>query len=1100
MDSKNDQGPGLNNIPNPSELMRARHPDLFSDTRLDKSVSLPKAIFEYHLDTLTSRKQEYEFEHFCRKLAEKEICPNLRVQTGPTGGGDSKVDTETYPVAEEISERWWIGEPLAGAERWAFAFSAKKTWSSKVKKDVDNILSTEREYKRIYFFTNQFVSDKKRSEREDKLSEQAGLPVHIVDRAWIVEKVYDNNHLDMAISTLGIEGAGSERLRCTGPRDTEWLAELQELDEQVADATRYRGARYQLVEDCLRSAIIARGLERPRSEVESRFAQADRLANEMDYHHQRMRIAYNRAWTAHWWYEDYSAFNQFYDEVEQYLNGSDQASEVERLVNLWLLLPPSVAGGRISAQDAKIELRQQSLTAMLQAIADDPARPNNALQARTGLTLIKITEAISRDADAQLDACWAELAQIVSDSATLGSYPVERLATLVQELGQFIDNAAFDALYEKVVDAVRLRRSEGEAGEAYSERGSQKLQQDKPYEAIKWFGRAEELLQKDEYRADLVIALTGSSYAYERVGLLWAARNKILAAVDRSLAVFAEDGEIVPALLLTSQRLGWIELQLGRIPHLLMAMSLASFAARHLKFTAERQASIGEEVRMQEAVLGIHLLNIPFESLPAVSQLPDALERLGLTNARLALLFALGQKEIIYEEGYFAADKSWESLQILFEQWQDQPAANDIPPHPVLVDGPTSVLRSTILGSEIVIDTPNNPTSFGVAESLLGALESFLATSDEGDLFPHKERINIVLRASIELVGNPEIHFSDEDGTQAEIVHPDNLTFSTAKDALEFRHWLRDTVVSLFCRQFFIHDVEAWLSKVAGEERAFSRAFMLGDVLTIGQNVLGDKPQFHLVDWLEREDKVYEQLRIVPWRAAKTSEAPDRSGPWTPGSGQPPGNLIDRSGLKHTERRVMSPIDVALWNRAKWRGTIYGEQEGSPPFLGFMFENGDAGQAIFRAWLDRWGNEDADDSLRVAIIRGLSIKNPTHYAVTIGPNFDRLEKSNGKAILMVSRINRMEPTSSENLDRFVHNYQQFGGYLLMPAHMGPPPNFFFKFFLAMRKVHIRQAWQISENDPDMSVLQEDDDPIIPPMVLDPPVNRALARIRAFRQR
>jgi hypothetical protein len=32
------------------------------------------------LETLTNRKQEYEFEHFCRKLAEKEICPNLRVQ------------------------------------------------------------------------------------------------------------------------------------------------------------------------------------------------------------------------------------------------------------------------------------------------------------------------------------------------------------------------------------------------------------------------------------------------------------------------------------------------------------------------------------------------------------------------------------------------------------------------------------------------------------------------------------------------------------------------------------------------------------------------------------------------------------------------------------------------------------------------------------------------------------------------------------------------------------------------------------------------------------------------------------------------------------
>lgn len=113
-------------MPNPRDLMRSRHPDLFSDSEVDTSRHLPKAVFEYHLDTLTSRKQEYEFEHFCRKLAEKEICPNLRVQTGPTGGGDSKVDTETYPVAEEIAERWWVGEQGAAKERWAFAFSAKE--------------------------------------------------------------------------------------------------------------------------------------------------------------------------------------------------------------------------------------------------------------------------------------------------------------------------------------------------------------------------------------------------------------------------------------------------------------------------------------------------------------------------------------------------------------------------------------------------------------------------------------------------------------------------------------------------------------------------------------------------------------------------------------------------------------------------------------------------------------------------------------------------------------------------------------------------------------------------------------------------------------
>lgn len=81
----------------PSEFMRKRRPGYYSDSTVISDPSFSRESFEYHLETLTSRKQEVEFEHFCRRLAQKELCPNLLPQTGPTGGGDSKVDSETYP-------------------------------------------------------------------------------------------------------------------------------------------------------------------------------------------------------------------------------------------------------------------------------------------------------------------------------------------------------------------------------------------------------------------------------------------------------------------------------------------------------------------------------------------------------------------------------------------------------------------------------------------------------------------------------------------------------------------------------------------------------------------------------------------------------------------------------------------------------------------------------------------------------------------------------------------------------------------------------------------------------------------------------------------
>jgi hypothetical protein len=70
------RSPDLNSL-RPSEFMRARHPHLFSDTEIIEHAYLDRAVFDHHLETLTNRKEELMFERFARKLAEKEICPNL---------------------------------------------------------------------------------------------------------------------------------------------------------------------------------------------------------------------------------------------------------------------------------------------------------------------------------------------------------------------------------------------------------------------------------------------------------------------------------------------------------------------------------------------------------------------------------------------------------------------------------------------------------------------------------------------------------------------------------------------------------------------------------------------------------------------------------------------------------------------------------------------------------------------------------------------------------------------------------------------------------------------------------------------------------------
>ncbi|MBW8457615.1 MAG: hypothetical protein K0M58_04110 [Thiobacillus sp.] len=1094
-----------NVFPSPRELMRSRHPDLFSDSVVEERPIFARPVFEYHLETLTARKEEYQFEHFCRLIAEKEICPNLRVQTGPTGGGDSKVDSETYPVAKEISNRWWLGEPSGGSERWAFAFSAKKAWKPKLEADVDNILSTQRDYKRIYFFTNQFVSDKSRASAEDALTKKAGIPVHIVDRSWLVDRVYSHGHLQLAISALQIDDASAERKARLGPKDTERLADLDELDAQISDPSRYAGAQYQLIEDCVRAAKLARSLDKHRHEVESRFAMADRLAQELAIPQQQLRVAYHRAWTAHWWFEDYAEFLRFYEEVEHFALRSQEAQDQERLLNLNHLLVAIDKRGVLPKDKTRVDDRRAALTKHLELLEADAARPNNALFARMLRTFARLTDLMRSNDLSAVGGIWTDLEAIAQESKQLGQFPFESLSSMAHEMGKMFDSPGFDSLYEVVVDIERQRISDGEAGESFKARGLQKLKNSKPYEAIRWIGRAEELFAKDEYQRELILTLAAGSYAYQEAGLLWAARNKLLVAIERAFRMLSTEGELPLIAFHLLRRLTWIELQLGRVPQILQSLVWTGHCANLVKFEEDGEDDDkGPDVTMSmHAVFGMHFLNVPFNRLSALEQLPDALQRLGLDVPRTAVLYALGHEKRVNEEAFSDGPKTPAELRDFFEKWQDQPARQDMPAEPTLNEGPRTTLRSIILGTEFVIDCPNDPTSVGVAESLLGAIEAFLSTSDEEDLLPHAERTVIRLRKVKEQATGPTFDWIEGTaGVHAEILTGENVTFDDAEALMQFTDFLGQTTAKIAARCFVIRAPKEWMTRVAGDERGLARATMLGNALAIGRNLYGGDAKVRLTDWIDADDKYYDCLRDQYWRPSTIAAAGSSvQGPVKRGEGPPPKELFDTSQRKHTERRVLSPINVPIWDQAGWGGTLYGWSGSSPPFTGLMFRNMEAASRIFAEWSARFGQADKDDDLRIAIITGISKANPTHYAVIVGPNIDRIERTLGtsKTFVLVSRVNRMTPETNKNLDAFLKEFDKYGAYYLMPAKLpdkpGEVPDLESGQYLLKGHIHVRPAWQIGEHDYDMVALDVDEEPVIPDGITDAPVLKAMARKR-----
>ena len=148
--------------------------------------------------------------------------------------------------------------------------------------------------------------------------------------------------------------------------------------------------------------------------------------------------------------------------------------------------------------------------------------------------------------------------------------------------------------------------------------------------------------------------------------------------------------------------------------------------------------------------------------------------------------------------------------------------------------------------------------------------------------------------------------------------------------------------------------------------------------------------------------------------------------------------------------------------------------------LGIMFEDSHAGQAIFRSWIKKWGDEDKDNSLRVTIVTGLTKKNPVEYAIAVGPNIPEITDQEEKWFTFVSRICRMMPDNPAHLDKFLAAYKRAGIFFLIPAQMDAnEPKLFPELAIAKKQLVVRQAWEIGENDFDAHILKDGDEPAGP---------------------
>lgn len=1047
-------------------------------------------MLEYHFETLTSRSQETEFEGFARALIKLEICPNLLPQTGPTGGGDSKVDSETYPVAEALEHTWHIGvASRASSERWAFAFSAMKKWRPKLKSDIAKIAGTDRGYAKAFFVTNQYVRDKDRGELEDELREKHEIDVRILDRTWILDTVFDNGRQELAIEKLGISPQIRKERRL-GPLDFQRVTELARLESRIQESASDQIVGFVTVDDCIEAAVISRELERPLSETEGRFSRAENMAAKYGSLHQRIRCAYDRAWTTFFWFEDIPKFAELYEVVESHAKDSQAIYDLELLTNLWMLLHGH-------AQDLTDYERHTSfLIDQLTAQSANKETPSAALQARAFLSNIAMARAAAKQES--LDHHLREFSKIIKESKGLVGFPLLSLAETLMALGEFLGVVPqFDTLHGELVEVVARRKGEVEGARLRVQRAEQQLDLDRPVDAICTIGKALHCLAKEESQLDFCRALHACACAYERIGLLWAARGTMLAAASVSMSKFWKYQDVTPAQAFCLRRLKWIELQLGRIPQALSWHEIDSSIRGVLIAQGYDEEALKRGSMEFDAALGLLLLKTDFCELNEIINLPDQLSSMGLDLASVALLYALGH-DTEFQTGTNTELEGHDDV-TLFTAWRDLPAGEDLPEFPNLCNRAKVELRTSVLGCEFDVTIPNESPFIELGESLLAAIESALATGLVRRIVAREPKFTVTVKQS-EFCKNPVEFAADDESDYPHLTvlcrkfDPDGICLD---QQLELKKHLADMVASTIA-YVVIPDKER-VEQLFREDVAISRAIDFTGSFQVLGNVLGKDRKHYVSSWCSKNHEEYKVKRERAWDAdcPNVITKPEHVEFAKLGETRPSEEDFARrmQTTRLNKMKTLSLIREPLWNKANWNGLGVVAVKGYTPILTLTFQKREPAKQIFRLWEKEIGEIDEAEALRVCIIRHINKQCPHHYRVLLGHDIKRARRqSNTDFIAVAQRVQTMMPSSSRNLDSFLHAYAEVGAYYLAPAvmsHNGLYPEPIDEFRILKRELDVREAWEIGLNDLDGAGILPGDEPIIPKDAKTVPVQELL---------
>jgi hypothetical protein len=753
------------------------------------------------------------------------------------------VDASSHPIAPVLADRYYWASPNPPSdEAWAFAFSCKKKWKEKIKGDASKIAGVERKFREVFFVTSQFVRDKDRAALEGSLTKSYGFEVHILDRGWILARVLERHHEGIAIDTLGIQGARREQ-RVLGPRDAQRQRELDETLARIHHLSGIAGTDYGQALENLDAAILARNLGKPRHEVDGFFAIARRLAMRTGNRSLILRCGYQHAWAAFWWNDDSTILKEIYPEIEQHLAGTFDVDDCELMFNLWHLLFSLVQSEEATAEEVQLVERRERIRIELQRLGGEKHRPGSALQARTCIAFLRISEGVDEKV---LGAVIRELRDCLMECHGLPTYPAMQVVKLIQAIAYvFEGHVEYDGLFQAMCELVRRREGDTADGQLLYERGFSLLKMSRPKEALSYLGKAKSRLYKEETLQAATRVCLGTALAYAEIGYIWASRMEALAAAHAAFRL--EEGTIAFPweAFWASANLARADLYLGRLRGFLAWFEMALTVFCQIKAHGNKSRGLRRELQALDVLLAVRLLDMESHIAESFKSIINSLAQLQLTMARSALLFRLGKFDQVLSDFPKAWAKDKEELVVFFENVKhsvegESPPVIDVPP-----DSPKFIYCTSLLGVRYQFNVQNRPGPALLAENLLGILEAALALAKWENLALVSDRFELLIAEDPQGANPPEIDFIHPSGKYGYplIWKSDMLLWlvdrGERKDVGSFFHnFLFSLLLSVTIDP--MQDLEREFSQWANDE-VFSRALSFSPTCTVVENLIGDK-------------------------------------------------------------------------------------------------------------------------------------------------------------------------------------------------------------------------------------------------------------------